>query len=864
MAMAEVSRSIPKVYLVYASNDARTAVEVAHLIAQQGGVVTDWGPVASISKIAPTRDTSDKVATAACLIWTEWAAKSHQVLVEVSRAAELKFPLFVLDVEGVPLEHLPVPSFAFEILKFDGTRDRSDVIQEMMAKIHRLTVEERTPSKESTQRRKAPARKAPRAPSPTQGAPSATTQAPLQQVPAPAANLPPGPISLLSDTPLSRDDEDRLDFVVYANALAGVVDSQKTTTPLTVVVNAPWGAGKTSLARLIERRLVAKPAAGASAPHFVHWFNAWLHVDAPDLGVALAASVAMSLNRRRSLLSRFFAPLSGQLLPRRVQWGWIAAFACMVLLFPVAWHTEAIRVWLTDVVKQYVFQCKPGASCSNSKWLIDNGWAIALVPLVIVGRFALPIFKVANELSALVVNKRSQSAFGTLQDVNGEIGSLLRRAKPDANRLVIFIDDLDRCSPEQVVKLLEAMNLLLSHPGIVIFILADVAAVAAFAQISFKRVAEVYDPGSQEWNADGQVNGLGFGQLFVQKMIQLQFDLPVLKLKMSRLVPSTSDGGKGTPSPQPVVDELGVINQKLASNKTFRRRSWRMTYGALLCLIFVQIVSKSLGYEYFWVVQKAAQVLGVVTVLSALGVVPLLFAIVTVLSAIVTVLSDMVWAAVFTHRIYLNYRAGKLMGNLRKALDEEVTKEGRAAELVQAAPTGAIAPIYHSLLQSALQTRAEGSEKEFVEAAEKTAFAYLSGTPRSVKRVVNRVRLMIYIAWLKGLDRADPPLTAAHIGKWVALHERWPGIAAKTTRNPRLFEPLKSALLKKGKAKKSVRDIIARHQDDQVLRRWFSEQPDMAEVLKYLAEYDTGDDAPARKRSGATAAPAAAGPRFRR
>ena len=79
-------------------------------------------------------------------------------------------------------------------------------------------------------------------------------------------------LSILSDQPA---DEDRLDFGPYAQTLADVVADPDTDTPLTIGVFGGWGRGKTSLMRMVRRRLEA--TAESEFPVRTVWFNAWLY-----------------------------------------------------------------------------------------------------------------------------------------------------------------------------------------------------------------------------------------------------------------------------------------------------------------------------------------------------------------------------------------------------------------------------------------------------------------------------------------------------------------------------------------------------------------------------------------------------------
>ena len=62
-------------------------------------------------------------------------------------------------------------------------------------------------------------------------------------------------MNALSDGPITSEEEDILQFQIYANALADFIRRKSTTTPLTVGIDAPWGHGKSSLMNLMVKEL---------------------------------------------------------------------------------------------------------------------------------------------------------------------------------------------------------------------------------------------------------------------------------------------------------------------------------------------------------------------------------------------------------------------------------------------------------------------------------------------------------------------------------------------------------------------------------------------------------------------------------
>ena len=66
----------------------------------------------------------------------------------------------------------------------------------------------------------------------------------------------------MSDTPTVTMKNDYLDFRPYAQALAFLIDQKTNVRPLIVAISAPWGAGKTTLAKLVEEQLGTKGELG--------------------------------------------------------------------------------------------------------------------------------------------------------------------------------------------------------------------------------------------------------------------------------------------------------------------------------------------------------------------------------------------------------------------------------------------------------------------------------------------------------------------------------------------------------------------------------------------------------------------------
>lgn len=116
------------------------------------------------------------------------------------------------------------------------------------------------------------------------------------------------------------------------------------------------------------------------------------------------------------------------------------------------------------------------------------------------------------------------------QDLKAIAGALGRR------RIVVLVDDLDRCSPDKVVSLLEAINLVLDVPGFVFVLALDY-------DVLVRAVTAKYPHAS--------------GHVFIEKMVQVPFRVPRLDIQpelfLQELVPGWA------PPKDALPDEFGSI-----------------------------------------------------------------------------------------------------------------------------------------------------------------------------------------------------------------------------------------------------------------------------------------------------------------
>lgn len=126
-------------------------------------------------------------------------------------------------------------------------------------------------------------------------------------------------------------------------------------------------------------------------------------------------------------------------------------------------------------------------------------------------------------------------------------------------RLVLFIDDLDRCEQGQVMKMLETINFLVSHRGkhgggMFVVVGMDPDYVQGCIALSYKDLAaEIQDekeiPASPEKapEPDGRLRRAAFAQEYLEKLINLKIPLPTLQAQQAQKVVSKTEIPKVPP-----------------------------------------------------------------------------------------------------------------------------------------------------------------------------------------------------------------------------------------------------------------------------------------------------------------------------
>lgn len=312
-------------------------------------------------------------------------------------------------------------------------------------------------------------------------------------------------------------ETDALDFTPYVETLADII--QTGNTPLTIGVFGTWGSGKTSLMRMVKKQL--------PDDFTVAWFDAWKYDKEETLWRAFLLNVLLAveeksgeteeLKKLKTMLYRGLelektggvtidlAKLGAQVAEGAIQIG-------LSFIPPLA--------ALTDLAKELQ---KAG------RGKVEKGFEDAI------RRERTKIY--VEQVRSL---EQFQEKFATLM-----------QSYISPNRLVVFVDDLDRCLPEKSIQVLEAIKLFLDVKDCVFILGVDQDVIARGIEMKYRE----FRVGRRD---DGQQRFAIEGIKYLEKIIQLPFQIPpIAPTDLGRFVDGLSAEWPDDECPRVFAEGLG-------------------------------------------------------------------------------------------------------------------------------------------------------------------------------------------------------------------------------------------------------------------------------------------------------------------
>ena len=388
------------------------------------------------------------------------------------------------------------------------------------------------------------------------------------------------------------DHDTTLGHGIYADAIVEFIRHPQTRPPLTIGIKAPWGAGKTSLMRMIrkqldpdperplkvaareqltneqmlkllrrkpatrdralEMRLSGQPGDLSSRPTV--WFNAWKYQSAEQIWAGLGHEIIRQLTARMTKVQRerFWARLN----LRRLDEGRIRRELYRAL-FDRLLSTRRVVVAAGAAVAVAIITLALPGSFAEARAAGAGAFLLAVLGLAKTTYSRVRAFLddgVSASYATLVREPDYEGQLGFLHLVHSDMSAALDLVATEERPVVVFIDDLDRCSWEVVAKVVEALNLFLAgdFPNCIFVIAMEPEVVAAHIEVAYDRLTQALD-GS---------DGPPLGWRFLEKMVQLPLSLPPPEpSQVERYLDSLL--GPARDEPEPEAEQLAEFERRL-------------------------------------------------------------------------------------------------------------------------------------------------------------------------------------------------------------------------------------------------------------------------------------------------------------
>lgn len=283
------------------------------------------------------------------------------------------------------------------------------------------------------------------------------------------------------------DKETEIDYLNFGYMVDMVVDiaTNRQLSPSTIGLYGDWGSGKSTLMRLAKKKIEGCDQKGkrkdgsSKQKSLCIEFNGWLFEGYEDTKTSLCGTILDTLADEK----RFGSKVAGKAkeLIKKIDFKKIISKGVKLGMdFLIAGGIGA----LTDLTLSSIL-----ASIKNSSGEIDS--------------------KQIEEI--LEKFKKEENNRTDVKNFRNEFKTLLEMSKVE--NVVVFIDELDRCQPDTILEVFEAMRLFLFVEGTSFIIGADERLIQYAIKSKYKEV-----PG----------NNLDIGKEYLEKVIQYPITIPQL------------------------------------------------------------------------------------------------------------------------------------------------------------------------------------------------------------------------------------------------------------------------------------------------------------------------------------------------
>jgi predicted KAP-like P-loop ATPase len=290
----------------------------------------------------------------------------------------------------------------------------------------------------------------------------------------------------------NETSEDLLGFKVHADLLVDVIKDDNVL-PVTIGVFGDWGSGKSSILKIVEKELTAGKDDGLNECTLVLYFNGWVFEGYDDAKAALLESIIESFDKHKTIGNKV-KDKTAKLL-KSVKWMRLLGLSFKKVIVPGA------AAFLTGGVSLLPFLLNEFSLLSNEdlvEKLKGDG---------------------AEEFLKEIIQKNDDKEVTIVREFREDFNEMIE--KSGINKLVVIIDDLDRCTPDRLIENLEAIKLFLNVEKTAFVIGAD-PRIVRFA------IEHRYKTDNIENSSDPDSRNKRIVSDYLEKLIQIPYYLPKL------------------------------------------------------------------------------------------------------------------------------------------------------------------------------------------------------------------------------------------------------------------------------------------------------------------------------------------------
>lgn len=289
----------------------------------------------------------------------------------------------------------------------------------------------------------------------------------------------------------NETSEDLLGFKVHADLLVNIINDDSIL-PITIGIFGDWGSGKSSILQILKEEFEKED----SRDTLCIYFNGWTFEGYDDAKAALLKSIIKEVEDNKNIADEIKETIKekSRKLWKSIDWMRGAGMIMKNIALP------AISAYFSGGISLVPFVIQKLKDLGTSpEEIVKN----------------LQTEEGQSLLKLLIKEKEAENinSIDTISNFRKDFSDLLDTT--NFKKLVVIIDDLDRCSPERIIENLEAIKLFLNVPKTAFIIGADERIVKHAIEYKYNKNNVEKDRGRIVID-------------YLEKLIQLPYSLPKL------------------------------------------------------------------------------------------------------------------------------------------------------------------------------------------------------------------------------------------------------------------------------------------------------------------------------------------------